>query len=366
MRARGPIFRLPDTGPPRGPYDPDPPDDADLWFLPAPDDPGPEPRPGPGPRPAGSAPCDPEPWARAEAALARPLADLACLFGALDERLRAAPGAGGWRQRLALLEVTDLGWWTGDRIGADRLALWDGLRIGAMGDDAQALTRAGWALRRLTGGGAPDAGGWAAGLAAFLGRAEGDAAPPDNIADLADLLAPAGDLHPVTQAAILFHGWRRLGAQGEAREQPNPAAIDTEAAVIAARHAAGMGRGAALFLPLALTGPGALRATGTEAARLDRWIAGATQATRGALLHLDRIQAWQTRAESATADLSGRTPGRLIAALAAAPMLTAALAEAATGASRAAVQRNLDLLQARGLIREVTGAGRFRVWTAVH
>ena len=39
-------------------------------------------------------------------------------------------------------------------------------------------------------------------------------------------------------------------------------------------------------------------------------------------------------------------------------------AEAETGASRAAVQRNLDTLQSRGLVREVTGRGRFRVWAA--
>jgi Fic family protein len=46
-------------------------------------------------------------------------------------------------------------------------------------------------------------------------------------------------------------------------------------------------------------------------------------------------------------------------------MLAAAQAEAETGASRAAVQRNLDVLVARGLVREVTGQGRFRVWAAV-
>lgn len=40
------------------------------------------------------------------------------------------------------------------------------------------------------------------------------------------------------------------------------------------------------------------------------------------------------------------------------------MAEAETGASRAAVQRNLDLLVQRGLIREITGQGRYRVWAA--
>jgi hypothetical protein len=45
------------------------------------------------------------------------------------------------------------------------------------------------------------------------------------------------------------------------------------------------------------------------------------------------------------------------------PMLGAAQAETETGASRA-VQRNLDMLIKRGLVREVTGPGRFRIWAA--
>ncbi|MCA0270866.1 MAG: hypothetical protein LCH69_02240 [Proteobacteria bacterium] len=60
--------------------------------------------------------------------------------------------------------------------------------------------------------------------------------------------------------------------------------------------------------------------------------------------------------------MQGRTPGRLIDALAAHPMLGAAQAEAETGARRAAIQRNLDRLANRAPVREVTGQGRFRVW----
>ena len=40
------------------------------------------------------------------------------------------------------------------------------------------------------------------------------------------------------------------------------------------------------------------------------------------------------------------------------------MAEQFTGASRAAVQRNLDSFGARGLVREITGQGRFRMWAA--
>jgi hypothetical protein len=340
----------------RWPFDPEPLPDSDLWFLPEEDTAAEPDFLPPGPRRDRGRLFDPAEWQAAQDKLSGPLAELAVLFGGLDERLRAAPD--GWRQRLALLEVADLGWWTGERFGVERLALWVGLRTGATGEDAQALMRMGWAARRLSGGPAPDEGGWEAGLAAFLGRGVSSDEMPESISDLAEIMSSAAALHPVTRAAILFHAWRMLG-QGEA--------ADVEAATLSARHAAAMGRrgqGGALFLPLALTGPTALRATGSAAERLSRWIAGATQATQAALLQLDRIGAWQIRAEAAVCDLSGRTPPALVAALAAWPTLSAPMGEEVTGASRAAVQRNLDTLATRGLIREVTGQGRYRVWSA--
>ena len=60
--------------------------------------------------------------------------------------------------------------------------------------------------------------------------------------------------------------------------------------------------------------------------------------------------------------LSGRTPPALRAALTEWPFVSAPMAEALTGASRAAVQRNLAWMEERGLVREVTGQGRFRMW----
>ena len=42
------------------------------------------------------------------------------------------------------------------------------------------------------------------------------------------------------------------------------------------------------------------------------------------------------------------------------------MAERLTGASRAAVQRNLAWMEARDLIREVTGQGRYRMWRATN
>lgn len=346
------------------PHDPEAfspaPDDSgeeDLWFLPGPDQDAADPALSPLPRADRTWLFATPEWQAAQDRLSGPLAGLAFAFGELDERLRNGPE--GWQHRLALMEVAEIGWWTGDRISADRLALWVGLRLGNADADAQALARTGWAVRRLSGGPGPEADGWRAGISAFLGRGVSDrAAVPEAVVDLAEVMDRADSLHPVTRSAMLFHAWRMLG-QG--------ATTDIEAAAMAARHAAAMsrtgGRGAR-FLPLALTGPEPLRASGPTEVKLSAWIAGAERATLAALLHLDRIRDWSTRAAAATADLSGRTPPELLRVFAAWPMVSAPMAEVETGSSRAAVQRNLDRLRDRGLIREITGQGRFRIWTA--
>ena len=179
------------------------------------------------------------------------------------------------------------------------------------------------------------------------------------LADVAQEMAALAGTSAVTRGCALCHLWRALD------ERPDHLR-GIEAAVLAARLAGqGPGRRSGLaFLPLSLAGFAALTASGTPERRLAGWIAGAHQAVLAALLSLDRLADWRGKAEMETADLSGRTPGLLIAALTAQPMLAAPQAEAETGASRAAVQRNLDLLVARGLTREVTGQGRFRVWAA--
>ncbi len=332
-------------------------DDADLWFLPGPPEDDDLP-PGAAPWHEASPLFDPAPWMAAQAALSAELAEVAVLFGALDERLRAGPD--GWRHRLALREVSDLSWWSGDRLGAARVALWVGLRIGSTDDTERALARAGWAVRRLSGGPPPSGD-----LAAFLDRQPRGPSPDPSVAveeplaDLADILDTGRSLHPVTQAARLFHAWRSLGPGG---------AGPLEAAVLAARHGASMSRHAgrgALFLPLAQTGTDALQGQGEPARKLAAWLRGAERATLASLLHLERVAAWRVKAKAATTDLSGRTSPVLLDLLESWPQISAPLAEARLGVSRAAIQRNLATLEARGLVREVTGQGRYRVWAAV-
>lgn len=333
--------------------DAEPPADPDLWFVPGPAEEEPTPAPA-GRRRAAAGPPPLADWIAAEAALAARLARVAGSLGALDERLRRGPA--GWRHRLALIEATGLGWVLGDRIGPDRLALWIALHLSGAGEDAGALARAGWAVRRLTGGPGPETD-----LAAFLDRRGPGpvAADGERFADRAEawlgLMAAAHPLHPISRACLGFHLWAPAGL--------DPQGGAMEAAVTAGRIAAAEAP-AAVFAPLAMGGAEGLLAGGRPAERLARWLEGMQTACRAALRHLDDIEAWSARAEAAMAALSGRTPPALRAVLAEWPLVSASMAEALTGASRAAVQRNLAWMEARGLIREVTGQGRFRMWRA--
>lgn len=325
----------------------------DLWFLPGPIEDEPDDLPlGPRAEPRETAIVDD--WRKAEADNAARLARVAGRLGGLDERLRRGPE--GWRHRLGLIEAADLSWFVGDRIGPDRLALWIALRLSGVQDDTAALARVGWAVRRLTGGPGPEVD-----LAAFLDRRD-----PENLADEAepfedraggwlDMMAKAADLHPISRACMGFHIWSLAGLAQHGDRM--------EAAVTAARIATSEGRGA-MFAPLAMGGAGGLRAGGPTADRLARWLNGMETACLTAMRHLDDIETWSVRAETEMATLSGRTPPALRAVVTEWPLVSAPMAEATTGASRAAVQRNMAWMQARGLIREVTGQGRFRMWCA--
>ncbi|MBN8188760.1 hypothetical protein JF540_18905 [Salipiger thiooxidans] len=323
----------------------------DLWFLPGPLEEEPDDLP-PGPRAEPPDTAVVHDWAKAERLHAARLARVAGRLGALDDRLLRGPE--GWRHRLALIEAAALSWFAGDRVSSDRLALWISMRLSGAQDDPNALARVGWAVRRLTGGPGPKVD-----LAAFLDRRD-----PKNIENSAerfedraggwlDVMTAATDLHPITRACMGFHLWSLAGL-GQHGDQ-------IEAAVTASRIAASDGHGA-IFAPLAMGGAGGLRASGLPPERLARWMDGMNSAILATMRTLDEIEAWTGRAENVMAHLSGRTPVALRKIFAEWPLLSAPMAEIVTGASRAAVQRNLAWMEAKDLIREVTGQGRFRMW----
>ena len=256
---------------------------------------------------------------------------------------QAGPGA---LRRLALAEAAAISWQAGGRVAAERLALHDLDRADMGRDDAGALGAAHWALRRLAvrPGGGP---GPEHGLDAFLAR-EGVAADP-AVPGWKDGLAALGAALPLVRAAWGFSAWRTTGLSAGVLEP----------AVIAARLGGAEGRGPG-FLPLAQVAAPYF-AGGDAAARLAAWARAAEAGALRALMTIDALAAWQARATAATARLTGRTPRLLIAALLASPAVSAGMAaRATTGTSTAGARRNLGRLEAAGLVREITGQGRFR------
>ena len=81
-------------------------------------------------------------------------------------------------------------------------------------------------------------------------------------------------------------------------------------------------------------------------------------------LTLRRIADWAEDARRRTATIKGDNPARIIAALAAHPLMSTAMVETAAGTSRATAERLLARMYAQGVVREVTGTKRFRLWTA--
>ena len=319
----------------------------------------------------------PDAWLDAEAALARPLAEAVEAFARLDERLRAsAPAhARAGVERLALGQAAALAWAEGFGLEVERLTLWGATRIGRAAAEDAGMARAAWAARRLA------RGRWTLASPAALARFEartlpgdrGGARRDDGAAPWAAFARLQGDAwiaaaeswaaevrglraaHRFTQACVAERAWRLSGL--------SDATAVVASAVAAMKIAGRAGRGGAPFAPLARR-----RTQGGDqpAQRLRAFYADLATGCAEALIALERMQAWRARAEAAVAGLSGRTPRLLVALLAARVAVSAQDAADAGGVSVSAAQRNLALLTARGLAREITGQGRFRMWTAAH
>jgi hypothetical protein len=356
-------------------------DDADLWFLPGPIEDEPDYLP-PGPTPEAKESEVVDAWRAAEAGQAAQLARVAARLGILDERLRRGPA--GWRQRLALIEAADLSWLTQDRIRLDRLSLYMGLRVSTATDDAQALYRIGWTVRRLTGGPAPLTLRSGVGdLATFLDRRDRpgqeerfeDAKAPSRVVEMAEreafedraagwlaMMDQAEDLHPMTRACMGFHLWHV--AELSPIDDPLEAAVTAARVAVAELTPSGSALGA-IFAPVAMGGGGGFRTIGDPPARLARWLSALESGVFAALRRLEEIEAWAANAEREMAPLSGKTPPLLRALFTSWPLVSVQMAEKLTGAHRATVQRNIDLMEEKGLVREVTGQGRYRMWRIV-
>lgn len=338
-------------------------DEDELWFLPGPPE---DVAPTDMPLPVADRRVlfEPRDWQRAEATQGRGLANAAAAFARLDARMNSqlivrgiAPGSVGFSKRLGLVEVSAWLWAQGDWVEVEKIALYSLLRESSL-HDAQILSAADWATRRLQGAGVPDD------LGAFLGRHRSE---HDGLADLGQhpvgiefdglaldwqgVRAALKGTHPITQAAALFSAWRTFGLS-------EPGAV-LEAGVAAAKVGV-LGARALRFLPVA--SGGALGQGGDVDKRLARWYASVENACLRAEMQLDQLTAWLDRATMTTKHLSGKTPPLLIEALLETPALSAAMAAAICGCDKATARRNLNAFAKLGLIREITGHGRYQLW----
>lgn len=329
-------------------------DEGDLWFAHSPDMDDVDSFPfAPLPRASDREDHLADDWRFAERQHVTQLARVAQRLGALDDRLGRGPSE--WGARLAMMEASELSWFTGHRIGLDKLSLWLELRSGSVEFDDTSLSKTAWAFRRLLGGPGPEGG-----LADFLDRREVSGAPVtfnERSEGWRSAMLDASDLHPFTRACFGYWLWPMAGIGAESEI--------LEAAVVAARQASDGCVGGCRFVPMALGGARGLRAGGNPTRRVKLWLDGLESGIAAAMRELDLLERWHAHALETTSDLSGRTPPELIRLLVKHVVLCAPVAEKLTGASRAAAQRNLVMFEKRGLVREVTGQGRWRFWRAV-
>ena len=118
-----------------------------------------------------------------------------------------------------------------------------------------------------------------------------------------------------------------------------------------------------IFLPVARQPGLALSLSGPPQARLAAWLQEAHQATRAALTETERLLSWEEAARRRLTPRAGGSLDALIGLFREWPLISAPMAEARTGASRATVQRLLTRLAEDGLTREVSGQVRYRVWS---
>lgn len=308
---------------------------------------------------------DPAAWATAEAHRVRELARALLALGRLDGVLLSlAEGEmrDGAVSRLALRETEALMWAAGTPLPQEDLGR-DMMQARA-GTDADVLRGARWAVRRLQGRGK------LSDLRDFLGlhrqidvetdmtpmatRARGrdfDAAAGDFAAGLDEL----GTVHPLTRAAFGAALWRLsdLSPEGDVVEPACWAARLMAQACLAAP-----------FVPMGHAGRSVRTTGGTPAERLAGWYDAVARGAEEARVILARLWAWRERALRDTATIKGSNPARVIAALAAHPLMTTAMVEDATGVSRDTAERLLARMTGMGLVRETTGARRFRLWAA--
>ncbi|SMG52308.1 MULTISPECIES: helix-turn-helix domain-containing protein [unclassified Paracoccus (in: a-proteobacteria)] len=300
-------------------------------------------------------------WFSAESALAADLARAAFALGRLEGMLMAMEPElrAGANRRLALIEAEAMLWAQGSPLRREEIGR--DLMEARAGADLEAMRLARWSIRRLEGQGDPRD------LRAFLGLHRAEVSGLDDLlaarptghdfdaaaAEFRTLAGELADLTPVARAPALRVLWRLCDLSAPE--------VLAEPATWTARDMA-EGCEGLRFVPLGRHGRGVWIDGGTPAERMARHLAAVTAGIEDARHELARVIEWQARALAAMAGVKGDNPARVIRALAAHPLLSAAMLEDSAGISRDTAERMLARMKSLGLAREITGGRRFRLW----
>lgn len=344
-----------DTGAMRSIYDTDN-DGEEPWFLPPDDNVSPVFIPT-----RCQTLVDPADWRAAEASLAPELARAAAELARLDALVEQS--GEGMVLRLALIESEAIILAEGGRIRRESIGR-DMMGRATTPDMHADMGRARWALRRL-----PLRPAAPQGLREFLGLHEAesnvdipdaarlrpigpefDAAEHEFHAGMHDIIGS----HPITQAAFGFRLWQLAGI--------SPAGVIAEPAVAAGRIAAQDNRQLG-FAPLAST-RSVWVSGGSPQERLTRWITATRNGAMTAQMTVRRVDDWANQTKNVVAHWKGDTPMRMVDALRARPLLSTEDVATQCNVSRDSAERQLARMLESGLIRELTGQGRFRLWSA--
>jgi len=311
---------------------------------------------------------DPKDWLEAAHAVPNELARAAAALARLEARLAYDPNAAPFARRLAFEEVAGLLWLQGDHGSIDDLALYDlGVRAASGPRDFFAA----WALRRLRAATPFEPEALTVGeLRDFVGArvTETDEESRDlferplgpefdeALEDWRGFAQALESAHPLLKAPALFAAWRAL-TLSEPTDMLTPL-------VVAGRVGAGPQRSSLGFAPIARAARrrGALLGGFSIESRLSAWLDAVADSCLEASLELDRLAAWCDRAEVVA---SGSKAGRALVALcAASPVISSNAVAEYAGMTPQGVNVAARALLGAGVLREVSGRTRYRLWAA--
>jgi hypothetical protein len=288
---------------------------------------------------------DPASWLAAQNALSGLLAQAAAAVARADA-LFAADRDGGLAERMAVEGAAAIAWHALSRIAPDALALYLHGAAPAPADDlaARDLFLAGAMARHLRGPPPKPGEPLPGGVTAHVDRAVLD-----------DLREKGRGLDPLVRAGFVFQGLYNWTA-----EAPSGPA---EAAFGAMRHVHGAAFRALPFLPVALAPAGRWALpSGTVPDRLATWLRALTAGAEAMALEARMLDAWQDRAARVGAR-KGRALKAATTALTEHPLVSVPLlCSPRYGLSPRGARAALHRLAAAGLVAEITGRGRFRLY----